>query len=75
LNEEKKEIIAYPVPVTTMLTLKDVTPLMPDETVNVTVAAVYCPAFNVQPSLLQVTVIGPLAPVGLQLAVVMLNVI
>jgi hypothetical protein len=58
-----------------MLTLKVVMPLMLDDTLNVSVAAMYCPTLSVVPSLFHVTVIGPLALVGFQPVFVMPSVI
>jgi len=58
-----------------MLTLKDVMPLMLDDTLSVSVAEVDCPAFSVVPSLFHVKVMGPLALAGFQFAGVMLKVI
>lgn len=65
----------YAVPVITMLTLKSVTPLMLDDTVSVTVAAIELPALNTWLCLFQLMLIGPLAATGFQLLVVMLRVI
>jgi hypothetical protein len=61
----------YAVPVMAIWTLNDVIPLMLEDTVNVSVAAVDCPGASVVPCLFHVTVIGPLALVGFQLLVVM----
>ena len=65
----------YPVPVITMFTLKVVMPVILDDTLNVSVAAVDCPAFSVVFSLFQVKVIGPLALDGFQFVFVILSVI
>jgi hypothetical protein len=54
-----------------MLTLKVVMPLILDDTLNVSVAAVDCPALSVVPSLFQVKVIGPSALVGFQVFVML----
>ena len=58
-----------------MLKLKLVTPLMLDETVSVSVVVATWLAVNTAPSLSQVKAMGPLAPAGLQLFVVMFSVI
>ena len=58
-----------------MFTLKLVIPVMLDETVSVNVAVVPDPGFRVLPSLFQVRVMGPLAPAGFQLVLLMLRVI
>jgi hypothetical protein len=76
LSESGKRIEGiYPVPVITMSTLNVVIPLMLDETLSVIVAAATWLAVNVVPSLSQVAVIGPLAFVGLQFALVIVRVI
>ena len=61
-------------PVITMLTLKLVIPLMLDETLNVSVAAVDCPTPSTVLSLFQLKLIELSAPVGLQPFVAMLSV-
>jgi hypothetical protein len=58
-----------------MLTLKVVMPLMLDDTLNMNVAEIDCPAFSTAVSLFQVKVIGPSALGGFQPAFVILNVI
>jgi hypothetical protein len=57
-----------------MVTLKVVMLLILDDALNVNVAATDAPVLNVAPCLFQVKVIGPLALVGFQFVVVMLNV-
>jgi hypothetical protein len=63
------------VPVMTMLTLNSEMPLIPDDTLSVNAAEVDAPGASVVLSLFQVIVIGPLAPLGFQPVLVMLNVI
>jgi hypothetical protein len=65
---------AYAVPEISILTLKDVMPVMLDDTLSVMVAAVDMPGASTVASLFQDMVIGPLALGGLQLLVVMLRV-
>jgi hypothetical protein len=55
-------------------TLKDVIPVMLEDTDSVIVAAVDCPDVRVVPLLFQVIVSGPLALVGFQLLAAMLSV-
>jgi hypothetical protein len=74
-NKKERKDRAYPEPVITMLKLKLVTPLILDDTVNVSVAAVDAPALNVVLCLFQAKVICPLAPSGLQPLVAIFSVI
>ena len=75
LNKKERKDCAYPVPIITMSTLKVVMPLILDDTLSVSVAAVDCPALSVVPSLFHVKVMGPLALAGFQFVVVMFKVI
>ena len=72
---ERKGVCVYAVPVIMMFTLKSVTPLMLDDTLSVSVDAIEFPAPSTVSCLFHVTVIGPFAPVGFQLLVVIVNVI